>query len=176
MMRFDHNFVGKTLVFRVENLLLDAHGADKFKREMLIALNEGEFKNIIIDLDTVKMVDSSGLGALLFARRQVVQKGGECYLVKPAPKVINLIKISKLQDAFQISGRVKEALESAGESLEPAEPAPEDEEPEESGEEPETPVEETAEPVEEPEETAETPEGDEAINEQEEKDEEKKTE
>ncbi len=118
-MRFDHNFVGKTLVFRVENLLLDAHGADRFKREMLIALNEGEFKNIIIDLDTVKMVDSSGLGALLFARRQVVQKGGECYLVKPAPKVINLIKISKLQDAFQISDGVKNALESAGESLEP---------------------------------------------------------
>jgi len=116
-MRVDYNFVGSTLIFRVENLLLDAHGADKFKREMLIAMNEGEFTNIIIDLDSVKMVDSSGLGALLFARRQVVQKGGECYLVKPAPKVTNLIKISKLQDAFQISDGVKKALASAGEEL-----------------------------------------------------------
>lgn len=126
-MRFDHNFVGDTLIFQVQNLLLDAHGADKFKREMLITLNEGEFKNIIIDLDSVKMVDSSGLGALLFARRQVVQKGGECYLVKPAPKVINLIKISKLQDAFKICDGVKEALEAAGEDLEGPSEEPEEE-------------------------------------------------
>lgn len=117
-MRFEHELVGETLVFQVQNLLLDAHGADKFKRELLIALNEGEFTNIIIDLDSVKMVDSSGLGALLFARRQVVQKGGQCYLVKPAPKVTNLLKISKLQDVFNISDSIENALSDAGESSE----------------------------------------------------------
>jgi len=117
-MRFEHELVGETLVFQVQNLLLDAHGADKFKRELLIALNEGEFTNIIIDLDSVKMVDSSGLGALLFARRQVVQKGGQCYLVKPAPKVTNLLKISKLQDVFNISESIENALSDAGESSE----------------------------------------------------------
>ncbi len=117
-MRFEHELVGETLVFQVQNLLLDAHGADKFKRELLIALNEGEFTNIVIDLDSVKMVDSSGLGALLFARRQVVQKGGQCYLVKPAPKVTNLLKISKLQDVFNISDSVDSALADAGESTE----------------------------------------------------------
>ncbi|MBD3276474.1 MAG: anti-sigma factor antagonist [Candidatus Marinimicrobia bacterium] len=115
-MRFEHELVGETLVFQVQNLLLDAHGADKFKRELLIALNEGEFTNIIIDLDSVKMVDSSGLGALLFARRQVVQKGGQCYLVNPAPKVTNLLKISKLQDVFNISDSIDNALSDAGES------------------------------------------------------------
>jgi anti-sigma B factor antagonist len=117
-MRFEHELVGETLVFQVQNLLLDAHGADKFKRELLIALNEGEFTNIIIDLDSVKMVDSSGLGALLFARRQVVQKGGQCYLVNPAPKVTNLLKISKLQDVFNISDSIDNALSDAGESSE----------------------------------------------------------
>lgn len=116
-MRFEHDLVGGTLVFQVQNLLLDAHGADKFKRELLMALNEGEFTNIVIDLDTVKMVDSSGLGALLFARRQVVQKGGECYLVNPAPKVINLLKISKLQDVFNIVESIDEAIETAEEKL-----------------------------------------------------------
>ncbi|MCF7803836.1 MAG: STAS domain-containing protein [Candidatus Marinimicrobia bacterium] len=113
-MKFEHQTVGDTVVFRVQNMILDAHGADKFKREMLIALNEGEFTNIIIDLDTVKMVDSSGLGALLFARRQVVQKDGACYLVNPAPKVLNLLKISKLQDAFESSESVTEAIEELG--------------------------------------------------------------
>jgi len=117
-MQFDHQLVGETLVFNVQNLLLDAHGADKFKREMLIALNEGEFKNIVVNLESVKMVDSSGLGALLFARRQVVQKDGECYLINPAPKVKNLLKISKLQDAFFYSDNVEAALDELGESQE----------------------------------------------------------
>ncbi|MBS1271810.1 MAG: Anti-sigma-B factor antagonist [Candidatus Marinimicrobia bacterium] len=117
-MKFEYHKVGKTVVFRVQNMLLDAHGADKFKREMLIVLNEGEFTNIVIDLETVKMVDSSGLGALLFARRQVVQKDGECYLINPAPKVLNLLKISKLKDAFESSDSVDKALEELGENPE----------------------------------------------------------
>lgn len=115
-MQFEHELIGRTLVFHVHNLLLDAHGADQFKRQMLIALNEGEFTNIIINLNSVKMVDSSGLGALLFARRQVVQKDGKCYLINPSPKVKNLLKISKLQDAFAYSEQVEEALEKLGES------------------------------------------------------------
>ena len=117
-MKFEHRKVGDTVVFQVQNMLLDAHGADKFKREMLIALNEGEFKNIIIDLKTVKMVDSSGLGALLFARRQVVQKDGTCYLINPAPKVLNLLKISKLRDAFESAESVSDALDALGEDSE----------------------------------------------------------
>ena len=117
-MKFEHNLVGETLVFSVQNVLLDANGADKFKREMLLVLNQDDFTNIVIDLDSVKMVDSSGLGALLFARRQVVQKGGECYLVNPAPKVTNLLKISKLTDAFQFADSIEEALEAADESPE----------------------------------------------------------
>jgi len=116
-MKFEHDLVGQTLIFSVQNMLLDAHGADKFKREMLLVLNQDDFTNIVIDLDSVKMVDSSGLGALLFARRQVVQKGGECYLVKPAPKVTNLLKISKLTDAFKVVESIDEALESANESV-----------------------------------------------------------
>lgn len=116
-MKFEHDLVGQTLIFSVQNMLLDAHGADKFKREMLLVLNQDDFTNIVIDLDSVKMVDSSGLGALLFARRQVVQKGGECYLVKPAPKVTNLLKISKLTDAFKIVESIDEALAAANESV-----------------------------------------------------------
>lgn len=126
-MQFEHELIGRTLVFHVHNLLLDAHGADQFKRQMLIALNEGEFTNIIINLNSVKMVDSSGLGALLFARRQVVQKDGECYLINPSPKVKNLLKISKLQDAFAYSEQVEEALEKLGESSD--EPGEEEDEP-----------------------------------------------
>jgi len=120
-MKIEHNLVGQTLIFSVQNVLLDAHGADKFKREMLLVLNQDDFTNIVIDLDTVKMVDSSGLGALLFARRQVVQKGGECYLVNPAPKVTNLLKISKLTDAFEIADSIEAALEAANEYPEESE-------------------------------------------------------
>lgn len=53
-------------------------------------------------MTNVRMVDSTGLGGLLFAKRQADIKGGTCYLVNPQSKILSLIKISKLETVFEI--------------------------------------------------------------------------
>ncbi|MGC9512761.1 MAG: STAS domain-containing protein [Fidelibacterota bacterium] len=137
-MDFFSRFYGDTMIFKPKNVLLDDLGTLRFKRELMMALGKGEIKTIIINLSTVKMQDSTGLGALLFARRYAIGKGGECVLVFPAPKVMNQLKQSKLTDSFRIIDKdeeyqaLKKELE---ESLNIPEPLEEEEELEELEEE-----------------------------------------
>ena len=99
-MKFETEIKGNTLVVRVKNTTFDIRGVKAFKRDIFLAIAESDFKNIMINMENVRMVDSTGLGGLLFAKRQATIKQGECYLVKPQQKIRSLIKISKLEDVF----------------------------------------------------------------------------
>jgi anti-sigma B factor antagonist len=101
-MKFETEIKNDTLIVRVQNTTFDIRGVKGFKRDIFMAIAEAEFKNIVINMENVRMVDSTGLGGLLFAKRQATIKGGECYLVKPQQKILSLIKISKLDEVFTI--------------------------------------------------------------------------
>jgi anti-sigma B factor antagonist len=101
-MKFETEIISDTLVVRVQNTTFDVRGVKAFKRDIFLAIAESDFKNIVINMENVRMVDSTGLGGLLFAKRQATIKGGECYLVSPQQKILSLIKISKLEEVFNI--------------------------------------------------------------------------
>jgi len=101
-MKFETEIKDNTLIVRVQDTTFDIRGVKAFKRDIFMAIAESDFKNIMINMENVRMVDSTGLGGLLFAKRQATIKGGECYLVKPQQKILSLIKISKLEDVFTI--------------------------------------------------------------------------
>jgi len=101
-MKFETEIKKDTLIVRVQNTTFDIRGVKAFKRDIFMAIAESEFKNIMINMENVRMVDSTGLGGLLFAKRQAAIKGGVCYIVKPKQKILSLIKISKLEDVFEI--------------------------------------------------------------------------
>ncbi|NQV29728.1 MAG: STAS domain-containing protein [Candidatus Marinimicrobia bacterium] len=109
-MKFETEIVNDTLVVRVQNTTFDIRGVKAFKRDIFMAIAESDFKNIMINMENVRMVDSTGLGGLLFAKRQATIKGGECYLVKPQQKIASLIKISKLDEVFIIVDDEKAVL------------------------------------------------------------------
>lgn len=101
-MKFETEIKNDALIVRVQNTTFDIRGVKAFKRDIFLAIAESDFKNIVINMENVRMVDSTGLGGLLFAKRQATIKGGECYLVKPQQKIKSLIKISKLEEVFKL--------------------------------------------------------------------------
>ena len=109
-MKFETEIHDDTLVVRVQNTTFDVRGVKAFKRDIFMAIAEAEFKNIMINLENVRMVDSTGLGGLLFAKRQATIKGGECYLVKPQQKIMSLIKISKLEEVFKFVDKESDVI------------------------------------------------------------------
>ncbi|MGM0438645.1 MAG: STAS domain-containing protein [Bacillota bacterium] len=55
---------------------IDFVTSDKLKDEILTLIDEN-YKNIIIDLENIKKIDSSGLGSLLLIHKRLKDKEGE---------------------------------------------------------------------------------------------------
>ena len=89
---------------------LDAIVAPDLKAEIVLISKEGA-KNILIDLESVKYCDSSGLSALLIGHRLCKELKGSFILSSIQPAVNKLIIISQLDSIFKIKETSKEAID-----------------------------------------------------------------
>ncbi|RMF59924.1 MAG: anti-sigma factor antagonist [Calditrichaeota bacterium] len=100
-MNYREEKIGDVLVLRMQIARFDSTVSPEFKTEILrLVENEGAQK-ILVDLQQVQYVDSSGLGALLFGHRQAKSNAGMLKLVHLNPKVQTLMKIAKLEETLQ---------------------------------------------------------------------------
>ena len=90
-----------------DDKLLSAN-APQLKSEMAVLNAEG-YKNLILDLGMVQMVDSSGLSAILIGNRLCKESNGTFVLSRPNPNFRKLIEISQLQSVLNIIPSLDEA-------------------------------------------------------------------
>jgi anti-sigma B factor antagonist len=64
---------------------------------------------IIVDLAGLEFIDSSGLAALVLARKQARQAGGDLLLAAPRQQVLRVLAITRLVDDFCVHASVDEA-------------------------------------------------------------------
>ncbi len=100
-MKFSVDKQDKLVVYELLDEKLTSLNAQILKSELVVANAEG-FKNIVVDLDKVKFVDSSGLSALLTGHRLCKEEKGIFGLCGLNDTVKNLIKISQLDDVLHI--------------------------------------------------------------------------
>jgi anti-sigma B factor antagonist len=67
---------------------------------------------IIIDLELVEWMNSSGLGILIQAATLLRNNQGRLKLVNVSDRIQNLLKITKLSGIFETSGSIEEAVTS----------------------------------------------------------------
>jgi anti-anti-sigma factor len=58
-------------------------------------------RTLVLDLDGVGFVDSSGLGALLGVKKQQERAGGRLLLARVPPAVARIIEITKMDRVFE---------------------------------------------------------------------------
>jgi len=88
---------GEIGVIRVPEGHLDMNSAKEFKSLVVPFL--GEAAHVIIDLEDVTFVDSSGFGVLLACLRQVQSNGGElrlCGLHRPVRMLFEVVRMNRL--------------------------------------------------------------------------------
>jgi anti-sigma B factor antagonist len=90
---------------------LDAIVAPDLKSELVIISKNGAM-NIIIDMESVKYCDSSGLSALLIGHRVCKEAKGSFVLSSLQTSVEKLITISQLDSILNIKKTSKEAIDS----------------------------------------------------------------
>ena len=99
------------VVYELLEEKLTSVNAPILKSELVVANAEG-YKNIIVDLDNVKFVDSSGLSALLIGHRLCKDEKGIFGLCGLNDSVEGLIKISQLEDVLHIYSTQHDAMEA----------------------------------------------------------------
>ena len=78
----------------------------------LVKLNAESIKNIILDLNEVKYVDSSGLSSILVGNRLCENEEGLFAIASPNDHVMKLIKISQLDSILTILSTKEEAIDA----------------------------------------------------------------
>ena len=100
----------KYALISIGNENLDTLVAPELKSEFVM-FNTAGIRNIILDLSEVQYADSSGLSAILVGNRLCGSVKGSFVLAKVHPNVMNLIRISKLDNILSIVPSVEEATD-----------------------------------------------------------------
>ncbi len=99
----------EVLVFTVLDEFVNHSNAASLKEKLFVEIAEGN-SQLVLNLGNVRELDSSGLGALLFGKRQANNAGGDMVLATVAPGVENMIRIAQLSHVFQIFPDVPSAV------------------------------------------------------------------
>ncbi len=108
-MNFKTDASGKIMVIYVREDRLDANNAEELKAE-LNRLFELGTKDLVIDLNDVHFIDSSGLGALVSGFKNASARQGSIKLSALQSQVKSMFELTRLHRVFDIYQTADEAL------------------------------------------------------------------
>lgn len=109
-MKFSIDKQERYSIMKPEEENLNSGVAPQLKSEFVILANEG-ITNLILDLSAVKYVDSSGLSAILTARRLWTNLGTFVVTGIDHPAVKRLVEISKVDSVLTILPTLSESTD-----------------------------------------------------------------
>lgn len=83
----------------------------QIKEEIKEYIQQNQIKFIVVDLEEVEFIDSSGLGMLISFFKEINEHQGQLVYIGVHDYVEKLIKLVKLDQVFIIRNSVEEALE-----------------------------------------------------------------
>jgi anti-sigma B factor antagonist len=89
---------------------VDVYTAPRLKAQ-LVELIDDDCISIILDMEKVAFIDSSGLGVLVGALRRAREKGGAVRIICTRDSVLKIFRITGLDKVFPIFSDASEARE-----------------------------------------------------------------
>ncbi|MCB0729516.1 MAG: STAS domain-containing protein [Ignavibacteriae bacterium] len=99
------------VVVELKGNVIGGPESEEFSKLLHGFIDEGK-KNIIVDLGSVKFMNSSGLGMLISGFTTVKNGGGSLKLANATEKINSLLVITKLITIFENFNSVDEAVKS----------------------------------------------------------------
>jgi len=87
---------------------VDVYTAPSLKQELVTRI-EGGCANVVVDLEGVSFIDSSGLGVLVSALRRARERDGSVRIVCTRDSVLKIFRITGLDKVFPIFSDIVEA-------------------------------------------------------------------
>jgi anti-sigma B factor antagonist len=93
---------------------IDVYTAPKLREKLIELVSEGSY-DIVVDLEKVDFLDSTGLGVLVGGLKRVRNHDGSLQLVCTQEKILKIFRITGLTKVFPIHGSVSEAVAATAE-------------------------------------------------------------
>jgi anti-sigma B factor antagonist len=97
----------------VKDERIDAHNSADLKDFILHMIEQGQV-NLIVQMENVRFVDSSGLGALLSGFKHAEAKSGKLSLSNLQNQVLSMFELTRLNRVFEIYADLNEFFDSEG--------------------------------------------------------------
>lgn len=91
---------------------VDVFTAPKLREQLISAVEEGE-RRIIVGLEGVEFLDSTGLGVLVAGLKRVKTNGGTLSVVCTRERILKIFRITGLTKVFPIHGSIEAAISEA---------------------------------------------------------------
>lgn len=93
---------------------LDHHSADNLREQATKAIEEHDIHHIVLNLEYLSFMDSSGLGVILGRYKQIKQQNGEMVVCAISPAVQRLFDMSGLFKIIRLEPTEEFALQRLG--------------------------------------------------------------
>lgn len=110
-MKFKVDQQSAAIVISLQGSLMGGPDAASLNSQIHELLAAGK-KNVVLDLEGVEFMNSSGLGMLIGGASTLKNAGGKLKLAHASEKILGLIKITKLTPVFEHFTTVSAAVES----------------------------------------------------------------
>ncbi|MGD1846038.1 MAG: STAS domain-containing protein [Salibacteraceae bacterium] len=88
-----------------------AHSQNNLRKAVQNCLSEGQNK-LILDMEGLQLVDSTGIGEVISSYTSVTNGGGKLALCNVQPKVMQILKLTRLDSIIQIAENLESAFNS----------------------------------------------------------------
>lgn len=109
IMEFGFEALSKTTGVVIINGRLDLLSASELKNR-LQELVAGGWSRLVLDIDAVPFIDSSGLGAIIAGLKAARVAGGDCRIARPGEQIQHILQVSTLDRVLTPYNTVEEAL------------------------------------------------------------------
>lgn len=112
-MDLDIREVGAVCVLKLKGRMVSGEPVTRFEQAFQKAFAAGR-TSLVLDLDALAFLDSSGIGSIVNALRHANKLGGSVKLVKPSPFVAKTLKMVGILPLFGVYDSEPEALAACG--------------------------------------------------------------
>jgi len=113
-LKFTLKVVGDICVLKLDGRFMAA-GDSFFLREKIKNVLSMGIQKLLIDMDSVPYIDSTGVGFLVSSHTSITQEGGHLKLLKVKPKILEVFKLMNLLKVFEIFEDDETAIKSFSE-------------------------------------------------------------
>ena len=116
-MKFAHIKKNGLLVISLEDERLDTKNTPKFKEEVMPVIDKSGTHDVVFDLNKLKFIDSSGIGAFLSVLRHLNARGGDLKLASINPNIQTVLELISIHKIFHIFKTTDEAINACKHDL-----------------------------------------------------------